>query len=152
MKLNPVSAADLEIDMLHPPGPGLYRWLLASFLLGKRIRASVALRAYRILVHHHGLDTPAKLRQCPHRELVRWLGQAGYGRYDESTARRLRLLGARLDDEMPARLEALEEGRDGLQGIGLWLLTFEGIGPKTLEIFMREAAPVLETLVTKRPG
>ena len=142
----PVSATDLGIDIADQNRQGLYKWLLASFLLGKRIRSSVALQAYRILVDQHGLDTPAKLGQSPHRELVRLLGQAGYARYDESTARRLRVLGARLANELPTRLQALSGGTEGLREIERWLLTFEGIGPKTLEIFMREARDVLAAI------
>lgn len=146
----PVSATDLGIDIADQNQHGLYKWLLASFLLGKRIRSSVALQAYRILVDQHGLDTPAKLGQCPHRELVRLLGQAGYARYDESTARRLRVLGARLAAELATQLHALGGGSQGLQEIERWLLTFEGIGPKTLEIFMREARAVLEAIAQAR--
>ncbi|MGN8342482.1 DNA methylase [Pseudomonas sp. SMV71] len=141
-----VSATDLGIDIADQHHHGLYKWLLASFLLGKRIRSSVALQAYRILVDQHGLDTPAKLGQCAHRELVRLLGLAGYARYDESTARRLRTLGARLATELPAHLQAMHNGIEGLPDVERWLLTFEGIGPKTLEIFMREAGAVLEAI------
>ncbi|MDR6957788.1 endonuclease III [Pseudomonas brassicacearum] len=145
----PVNATDLGIDVADQRRHGLYKWLLASFLLGKRIRSSVALQAYRILVDHHGLDTPGRLSQCAHRELVRLLGQAGYARYDESTARRLSVLAARIDKEMPMRLEAIRRGTDGIQDVERWLLTFEGIGPKTLEIFMREARAVLGSIAPR---
>lgn len=145
-----MSATDLGINVADQHRQGLYKWLLASFLLGKRIRSSVALQAYRILVDRHGLDTPGKLGQCAHRELVRLLGQAGYARYDESTARRLRTLGVRLATELPAHLQAMQDGTEGLRDVERWLLTFEGIGPKTLEIFMREARVVLEAIA--QPG
>ncbi|MBT2339877.1 MULTISPECIES: DNA methylase [Pseudomonas] len=142
----PLGATDLGIDIANQQRHGLYKWLLASFLLGKRIRASVALQAYKVLVDQHGLDTPGKLSQCAHRELVRLLGQAGYARYDESTARRLRTLGARVEQELPSRLEAIRGGVEGIPDVEQWLLTFEGIGPKTLEIFMREARAILESI------
>lgn len=64
-----VSAASLGIDLSHDSA-GSYKWLLASFLLGKRIRSSVALAAYHALVVGIGLGTPAKLASCPHRTLV----------------------------------------------------------------------------------
>lgn len=69
--------------------------------------------------------------------LVRFLGQAGYARYDESTARRLHALGKKVDAELGGQLEALREDPGG-ESFKRWLLSFEGIGPKTLEIFMRE--------------
>jgi len=139
--LIPISAALLGIDMHQCHGRGLYKWLLASFLIGKRIRASVAVQAYQVLVDTHGLDTPGKLARCPHHTLVKLLGQAGYARYDESTARRLHRLGKGLEAEMDHVL--LDVAVD-MAHVNAWLLRFEGVGPKTLEIFMREAAPVLQ--------
>lgn len=137
----PISAALLGIDMHQCHGRGLFKWLLASFLIGKRIRASVAVQAYRLLVDTHGLDTPGKLARCPHHTLVKLLGQAGYARYDESTARRLHRLGKGLEAEMD---QVLIDVAVDMAYVNAWLLRFEGVGPKTLEILMREAAPVLQ--------
>ncbi|SDA56283.1 hypothetical protein SAMN03159443_01386 [Pseudomonas sp. NFACC15-1] len=143
-KVISVTAADLGINVEDPSGHGLYKWLLASFLIGKRIRSSVAVEAYRNLVDRNGLDTPDKLAGCSHRDLVRYLGQAGYARYDESTARRLHCLATRMSGELDAQLSALSNGGLDISTFRRWLLGFEGVGPKTVEIFMREAAAVLE--------
>lgn len=97
----PVTAAGLGINVSDSTGHGLYKWLLASFLIGKRIRSSFAVEEYRNLVDRHGLDTPEKLARCSHRDLVRLLGQAGYARYDESTAKRLHALSVRAARETP---------------------------------------------------
>ena len=145
--MNTVDARDLGIDVTGEHG--LYRWLLASFLMGKRIRSTVAVQAYRILVDQHGLDTPGKLALCAHSTLVRLLGQAGYARYDESTARRLRVLGRKLDAELGLQLQALQGGTQDIGPFKHWLLGFEGVGPKTLEIFMREASGQLMHLQQK---
>jgi 3-methyladenine DNA glycosylase/8-oxoguanine DNA glycosylase len=134
--LKTVNACDLGIEVTDVGG--VFRWLMASFLMGKRIRSTVALRAYRILVDQQGLDTPQKLAQATHATLVRLLGQAGYARYDESTARRLHALGKKVDAELGVQLEALRDD-PGCENFKRWLLSFEGIGPKTVEIFMREA-------------
>lgn len=123
----------------------MFRWLLASFLMGKRIRATVAVQAYRTLVDQQGLDTPIKLAQTSHSTLVKLLGQAGYARYDESTARRLHDLGNKVEVELVAQLEALQEGSDA-EGFKRWLLSLEGVGPKTVEIFMREGLSHLTKL------
>jgi endonuclease III len=145
----PVTAADLGIDVRDSSGHGLYKWLLASFLIGKRIRSSVAVEAYRCLVDRHSLDTPEKLAGCPHRDLIRYLGQAGYARYDESTARRLHALATRVSAELNAHLHALSEGDMDIPTFQRWLLGFEGVGSKTVEIFMREAAAAIENLPVK---
>jgi len=137
--VTPITAADLGIDFGDPSAHGLYKWLLASFLIGKRIRSSVAVEAYRSLVDRHGLDTPERLARCSHRDLVRFLGQAGYARYDESTATRLRALGISLAAELESRTNAVWSGSMKPAEFDAWLLSFKGIGPKTLEIFKREA-------------
>lgn len=140
----PVTAADLGIEFGDASGHGLYKWLLASFLIGKRIRSSAAVEAYRNLVDNHGLDTPEKLARCSHRDLVRILAQAGYARYDESTARRLHALGVGFSQELDVQLSTLMKNGMDVSAFQAWLLGFDGVGPKTLEIFMREAAAMLE--------
>lgn len=140
----PVTAADLGIEFSDPSGHGVYKWLLASFLIGKRIRSSIAVEAYRNLVNRHGLNTPEKLARCSHRDLVSFLGQAGYARYDESTARRLHALGVGVADELDDQLSSLKKNEMDTSAFQAWLLGFKGVGPKTLEIFMREGAAVLE--------
>ncbi|BAW24398.1 TPA: DNA methylase [Pseudomonas putida] len=138
-----ITACDLGIEVTD--AIGVFRWLLASFLMGKRIRATVAVEAYRMLVDQQGLDTPLKLAQTSHSTLVRLLGQAGFARYDESTARRLHDLGNKVQVELVAQLEALQEGSNA-EGFKRWLLSFEGVGPKTVEIFMREGLAHLTKL------
>ena len=138
-----ITACDLGIEVTD--ALGVFRWLLASFLMGKRIRATVAVQAYRTLVDQQGLDTPIKLAQTSHSTLVKLLGQAGYARYDESTARRLHDLGNKVEVELAAQLEALQEGSNA-EGFKRWLLSFEGVGPKTVEIFMREGLSHLTKL------
>ena len=125
---------------------GLYRWLVASFLMGKRIRASIAVQAYQKVVDQHGLDSPVKLAGCHHSTLVRILGDAGYARYDISTARRLIVLAGALSTQLGPQLRDLRERTQDLEGFNRWLLNFEGVGPKTIEIFMREASTELNHL------
>lgn len=117
----------------------LFKWLLASFLFGKPIQQSVAERAYRVLVEQHGLDSPARLARCSQQELVRLLGQARYVRYDISTADRLLRLSRKLLAEYDGSVIAICRQSSNQHDFAMRLLAFEGIGPKTVEIFMREA-------------
>ncbi|MCE0967015.1 DNA methylase [Pseudomonas sp. NMI4491_12] len=138
-----IAACDLGIEVTD--ALGVFRWLLASFLMGKRIRSAVAVEAYRILVDQQGLDTPLKLAQTSHSTLVRLLGQAGYARYDESTARRLHALSKKVEAELDSQLNALREVSNA-EECKRWLLSFEGVGPKTVDIFMREGLAHLTML------
>lgn len=136
-----ISAQDLHIDLSHEEG--LFRWLLASFLMGKRIQADIAAQAYRVIVDEHQRDTPRKLANCTHRELVAMLGEAHYVRYDESTATRLHQFATRLVADYGAKVGAIREASSDRADFEKRLQAFDGIGPKTVEIFMRDAAKVL---------
>ena len=138
-----ITAQDLGIEFAADPVKGLFKWLLASFLMGKRIQAGIAVQAWRVIVERHGRDTPLKLSHCSHRELVAMLGQAHYTRYDESTAQRLLELADGLRQHYQGQVLAIEKASAGREDFEQRLLAFNGIGPKTVEIFMREAASVL---------
>ena len=138
-----ISAHDLRIDLLDSNEAGLFKWLLASFLMGKRIQGAVAARAYQVIVEQHQRDTPQKLAHCTHRQLVVMLGQAHYVRYDETTASRLLSLASKLNNEYAGKVSNIAKASADRQAFEKRLSAFDGIGPKTIEIFMREAADVL---------
>ncbi|MEP7098811.1 MAG: hypothetical protein ABI748_14215 [Dokdonella sp.] len=64
-------------------------------------------------------------------------------RYDESTAERLKLLCTKLIEEYHGRVPGICEASESRAEFERRLLHFKGIGPVTVRIFMREAAPVL---------
>jgi endonuclease III len=138
-----INAKDLNILLRRDDEDGLFKWLLASFLMGKRIQAEIAAQAYRVIVDQHGRDTPRKLAHCSHRELVAMLGEAHYVRYDETTAERLLALARRLNHEYAGKVSNMLEASTDRQAFEKRLAEFDGIGPKTVEIFMREASAVL---------
>jgi endonuclease III len=138
-----ITAADLDIDMTSGDEDALFKWFLASFLMGKRIQADIACNAYRVIVEKHHRDTPRKLANCTHRELVAMLGEAHYVRYDESTADRLSALSRKLNDEYSGKLLNIHKTSGNREDFEKRLQAFDGVGPKTVEIFMREAGSVL---------
>ncbi|RKS27437.1 hypothetical protein BJ917_0280 [Pseudomonas sp. WPR_5_2] len=138
-----ISAQDLQIDLEGPNEEGLFKWLIASFLMGKRIRAEIAAQAYRVIVDEHQRDTSCKLANSTHRELVAMLGEAHYVRYDETTAARLLALADRLNNEYGGKVLGMVSASTDRKDFEHRLTAFEGIGPKTVEIFMREAARVI---------
>ncbi len=138
-----LSAADLGITVKKNDEESLFRWFLASFLFGKRISQTIAAATWRRLVETHGRDTPRKLCHCSHAQLVRILGEGGYARYDESTADRLALLCRTLIEQYHGRILAIFEASESRADFERRLRRFKGVGPVTVRIFMREAAPVL---------
>ncbi|VVQ23776.1 DNA methylase [Pseudomonas fluorescens] len=138
-----ISAHDLKIDLENANEEGLFKWLVASFLMGKRIQAQIAAGAYRVIVDKHQRDTPRKLAHSTQRELVAMLGEAHYVRYDETTSERLLALAHKLNNEYAGKVSNIVDASVDRLDIEKRLIAFEGIGPKTVEIFMREATPVI---------
>ncbi len=134
---------DLGFDVLPRDEPSLFKWFLASFLFGNRISQEIAAGTWRILVEVHGRDTPARLCECTHAQLVRILGEGGYRRYDESTATRLQRLCRTLLDDYEGRILGIAEVAGTREEFERRLLEFRGVGPVTLAIFMREAGPAV---------
>ncbi|QVW25649.1 DNA methylase [Pseudomonas hormoni] len=138
-----ISASDLGIHLKKDDESALFKWFIASFLMGKRIQAEIAAQAYRVIVEKHGRDSAQKFASCSHRELVVMLGEARYVRYDETTATRLLGLSKKLRDEYAGKIGHIREVSDDRQAFEQRLREFDGVGPKTVEIFMRDAAGVL---------
>jgi endonuclease III len=138
-----ISAADLNIDLSSEDEHELFKWFIASFLMGKRIRSDIAAAAYRVIIEKNQRDTARKLGSCTHGELVKMLGEGGYARYDESTAQRLLKLSKKLSDEYGGKIENIRQASHVRTEFEKRLAEFEGIGPKTVEIFMRDAQQVL---------
>lgn len=137
-----LSAQDLGFTVGPRDEAALFKWCLASMLFGHRISQAIAARTWRVLVEH-GCDTPQALAGCRHAALVRMLGEGGYRRYDESTARRLSLLGRTLIDDYGGRILGIADAADDRADFERRLLAFKGVGPVTLRIFMREAGPAV---------
>ncbi|MGF6488526.1 DNA methylase [Pseudomonas frederiksbergensis] len=138
-----INAKDLQISLDDANEKELFKWLVASFLMGKRIQGAIAAKAYQVIVDKHQRDTPRKLSHCSHRELVAMLGEAHYVRYDETTASRLLALAHKLNNEYAGKVGNLVEASTDRHEFERRLLAFEGIGPKTVEIFMREVGKVI---------
>ncbi|AZE89766.1 hypothetical protein [Pseudomonas orientalis] len=138
-----ISASELGIELKPGDDSSLFKWFIASFLMGKRIQAPIAAQAYKVIVEEEGRDTARKLQHCTSRELVAMLGRAHYVRYDETTAQRLLDLSAKLNADYSGRITRILQASDDRQAFEKRLGEFDGVGPKTIEIFMRDAATVL---------
>ncbi|MHC8407840.1 MULTISPECIES: DNA methylase [unclassified Pseudomonas] len=138
-----INASDLGIHLKRDDENALFNWFIASFLMGKRIQADIAAQAYRVIVEKHARDTVRKLASCTHRELVSMLGEARYVRYDETTAARLLSLSKKMIDDYAGGILNIHVASEDRQAFEKRLSEFEGVGPKTVEIFMRDAAAVL---------
>ncbi len=130
----PTFASEAGIDLADEPEP-LFQLLVLCMLQAKPIRATVAVDAARALFDL-GLTTPQALLAAPRSQLIAAFGRAGYARYDESSATRLRSMSQLLIDDLRSDLRTLRQGApDSLQ-------VFDGVGPACATMFAREAQGV----------
>ncbi|WP_263263791.1 DNA methylase [Pseudomonas sp. RIT-PI-S] len=139
----PACARDLGLDLQTDGDEALFGWFLASYLFGKRISQGIAAATWEVIFCKYGFNSVRKLGQCPRSRLVAMLNEGRYSRYDESTASRLLEVCGVLEATCAGSLGTLAAGSAGRSAFEARLLALKGVGPKTLEIFMREAGPVL---------
>jgi len=130
----PRYSEDLDIDLSKPSGR--FRWFLASILYGARISEKIASNTYKAF-EKAGLDSPEKIIRAGWDELVRILDSGGYVRYDFSTATKLLNIMTDLKERYGS-LEELYGQSSDVHDLERRLQEFKGIGPVTMQIFLRE--------------
>lgn len=129
-------AADFDLDVLSGDDD-LFRWFLLTYLLGKPIQSTVAVRTWRLFIDRK-LDMPWAILQMPDRMLVDLLHQGGYTRYQYVMTKALKTSMQQLVNFYEGSLSLMiEESQDEAE-LSKRLQKIYGVGPKTAEIFMRE--------------
>ncbi len=114
----------------------IFKWFLASMLFGKRIGENIAIKTYKTFEKYNVL-TPKRILDAGWDELVRILDEGGYVRYDFSTADKLLDICKTLLEKYGSLTRLYEEAKDS-KDLERRLLEFKGIGPVTVNIFLRE--------------
>lgn len=128
----------LGIDLSRGSSEEIFKCFLASKLYGARISADIAGRTYEQFVLHD-LTSPEKILAAGWDKLVEVLDKGGYVRYDFSTARRLLEICQNLLSEYKGDLNELQaKARDGADLENRLRQLGQGIGPVTIQIFLRE--------------
>ncbi len=131
-----IYSTELGINLKSGREEELFKWFLACLLFGKPIQQEVARRTYLEFVRA-GLITPERILEAGWDELVRVLDRGHYVRYDFSTATKL-LDVCRMLKEKYGTLTTLISQSRSRKDLEKRLLEFKGVGPKTVEIFMRD--------------
>lgn len=119
-----------------------FKWFLASILFAKRISSEVAKRTYREF-EKEGIITPESIIEAGWDKLVEVLDSGGYVRYDFSTASNLLEIASSLKEKYGS-LESLYTQSKDSKDLEKRLLEFKGVGPTTVNIFLRELKGVWE--------
>lgn len=141
LRQNRLYSEELGISLKGADDAELFKWFLASVLFGARISEDIAERTYRSFERHH-LTEPHLILKAGWDFLVNPVMQeGGYVRYDEKTSREILQNCDMLAKEYEGslnRLHALSRDPKDLEGR---LDDFYGVGPITVNIFLRELRP-----------
>lgn len=115
----------------------IFKWFIASILFGGRINDTIAINTYRSFEKNNLLSFK-NMRKASWSRLVRVLDDGGYVRYDESTATRLIDMMKLLERKYKGRLGNIHKMAEDSRDLEERLQEFEGIGPTTVNIFLRD--------------
>jgi len=132
---------ELGIELEGADDREVFKWFLASVLFGARISETIAKRTYRAF-ERHDLLTPERILEAGWDFLVNpVMGEGGYVRYDEKTSREVLRNCEMLLEEYGGSLNRLHRESQDPRDLEARLLRFYGVGPVTVNIFLRELRP-----------
>ena len=121
--------------------PTYFRWFLASLLFGARISETTAKNTYRSFIRH-GLTNPQKILEAGWDFLVYpVMREGGYVRYDGRKSTQVLRDCEMLIADYGGRLSRLHDAARDARDVEERLLAFYGVGPVTMNIFLRELRP-----------
>lgn len=122
----------------------LFKWFLASILFGARISETIAKNTYKTFERYE-LLTPEKILKAGWDFLINpIMREGGYVRYDGKTSTQILRNCKTLIKEYDGSLKKLHKLAKNSKDLEKRLLQFYGIGPITINIFLRELRPFWE--------
>jgi hypothetical protein len=138
---SPLYSEELGINLSSGRDKDYFLWFLASLLFGARISETIAGNTYRVFVRY-GLKTPRKILDAGWDFLVDpVMREGGYVRYDGRKSDQVLRDCEMLLDTYGGRLSRLETTAADGADLEARLDAFYGVGPVTVNIFLRELRP-----------
>jgi len=133
---------EIGVDLSENTPSPLFRWLCAALLLSARIPHRNAVKASRALADA-GMTTARHMVDTAWKDRVAVLSDAGYGRFDESTARMLGDTAELLEQDYDGDLRKLRDAADrDPKAERAAVMACKGIGEVGADIFLREMQAV----------
>jgi endonuclease III len=130
-------STSLGIDLDRGESGEIFKWFLASILFGARISEKIAEETYGQF-ERIGLLTPQRILGAGWDRLVEALDAGGYVRYDFKTATMFLEVMEGLQERYGGDLSLLHNQAVDPRDLEARLEEFKGIGPVTVNIFLRE--------------
>jgi hypothetical protein len=141
LKQTVLYSEELGIELRNGRETELFKWFLASLLLGARISEKIGKRTYRAFTHHD-LLTPRRIVTAGWDYLVEpVMREGGYVRYDGKKSTQILRNCQTLLDRYHGKCSRIHEQAANAEDLEARLLAFYGVGPVTVNIFLRELRP-----------
>ncbi|KAJ5805099.1 hypothetical protein N7474_010986 [Penicillium riverlandense] len=137
-----IYSSELGIDLDTGNEAECFKWFMACLLFAKPIQQQIAKQAFLDLTQA-GITSPDAIEDTGWNRLVEILDEAHYVRYDYSTADTLLDNAKDLKKKYGTFGDLLKQSTSTAQ-LSECLQEFKGVGPKTVEIFLRDMTPVLQ--------
>jgi len=138
---SPLYSEELGIELGKRSDAEYFKWFLASLLFGARISETIARNTYRAFARY-GLLTPDSILASGWDFLVNpIMREGGYVRYDGRKSTQVLADCKRLQSEYGGSLTNLHDRAKDEKDLEERVLAFYGIGPVTMNIFLRELRP-----------
>lgn len=133
---------ELGIDLAKGSDAEYFRWFLASLLFGARISETTAKKTYQSFVAHR-LTSPHKIIDAGWDFLVYpVMREGGYVRYDGRKSTQVLRDCEMLIADYGGSLTRLHDAARDERDLEERLFAFYGVGPVTVNIFLRELRPL----------
>jgi len=132
---------ELGIDLAGRNDAQFFLWFLASLLFGGHISETIAKNTYRAFVRH-GLTTAQRILAAGWDFLVcPVMREGGYVRYDGRKSDQVLTDCQALLDSYGGSLSRVHDAARDVRDLEARLLALQGVGPVTVNIFLRELRP-----------
>jgi hypothetical protein len=129
---------ELGINLKSKKPNEIFKWFLASILFGARISETIAKNTYRALEKYNLLTPQAIIKAGWDFLVTHVMAEGGYVRYDGKTSTSLIEICEKLIKQYNGDLNQLHSMAKDAKNLEQKLLEFKGIGPITVNIFLRE--------------
>lgn len=144
LERSPLYSESLGIDLSRCTDRECFKWFIASLLFGARITETIATHTYQVL-ELRTLLAPRRILAAGWDFLVNpVMREGGYVRYDGRKSTQLLEDCRQLIDEYGGSLLRLHAAAEDREDLERRTLAFYGIGPTTMNIFLRELRPYWE--------
>jgi hypothetical protein len=141
LRRSPLYSEELGIALGARSDREYFKWFLASVLFGGRISETIAKNTYRAFAKHRLLAARAILRKGWDYLVNPIMREGGYVRYDGRKSTQILRNCTMLVDEYGGSLKTLNQRSRNTTDLEKRILAFYGVGPTTMNIFLRELRP-----------